>query len=127
MRGGMLEAGFVAQLSKPSLEVGAVVVRNSGILPGRWKQIPALNRFDGTLNEQTTIGKNFNKVWDPDVEDYVTYTVGIYTTDATEINGFGTVISTQTVGESFRKDEDGNKMCTGIYVTELGKSITFLY
>jgi len=64
----------------------------------------AQNNDYGTLTTQKTEGHSYNKIWDLDENDYVVYTVGAYTTDATDIDGFGTVLETETVGVSYKRD-----------------------
>ncbi|MEA3489652.1 MAG: hypothetical protein U9R44_04870, partial [Candidatus Omnitrophota bacterium] len=77
----------------------------------------AENNVYGALTSQETVGESYNKIFDPITDDYVQYTVGRYTTDATVIDGFGTVRKTETVGGSVRLDENGDEMATGKYTT----------
>ena len=75
----------------------------------------AYNNVYGTLGTQKTVGESYNKIWDGSA--YVLYTVGIYVTDAVDIDGFGTVRVTETIGQSVRLDENGDEMMTGAYTT----------
>ena len=76
----------------------------------------AYNNVYGTLGTQKTVGESYNKIWNGSA--YVLYTVGTYATDAVDIDGFGTVRETETIGQSVRLDESGDEMMTGAYTTQ---------
>ncbi|MBD3426086.1 MAG: hypothetical protein GF409_02500, partial [Candidatus Omnitrophica bacterium] len=84
------------------------------IRTGAYTTVAKNNDF-GTLQEQQTVGESYNKIWNG--SDYVLYTVGTYTTDATDIDGYGTVLETTTYGESVRLDHTGSEIITGAYTT----------
>ncbi|MDD5428364.1 MAG: hypothetical protein PHI58_03890, partial [Candidatus Omnitrophica bacterium] len=81
----------------------------------------SLNNSYGTLYSQQTIGESYNKIADGTTgEDgkpnYVQFTVGSYTTNATVIDAFGTVLTSVTNGASQKLDLDGTTTIkTGSY------------
>ncbi|MFC1644229.1 hypothetical protein ACFL5C_02805, partial [Candidatus Omnitrophota bacterium] len=94
----------------------------------------ANNNIYGTLINQLTVGESYNRIWDttvstPDVDidgdgdldgSYVLHTVGAYNTYANRnglgrIDGFGTVLESITIGESYARGDP--EKISGEYTT----------
>ena len=69
----------------------------------------ANNNAYGYLISQITTGESYNKIADG-TGGYVQKTVGTYTTTASSIDAFGTVLVNTTIGKSQKLDIDGLTM-----------------